>query len=388
MAETTWRGRWDQWWVIDEDRTAAGRARRRAVRRGVAAGFAMIVVGSVVRLPFLVMSPGPTYNTLGEVDGTPVIEVSGAPTFPATGQLDMTTVAERGGSSNGVTLGEALLGWVSSRQSVLPRESLYGPDTTGEEAAEQNDQLFALSQSDSIAAAMGELGIATTRSVVVTTVSGGSPADGIVEAGDEVVSVDGRTVAEPADVGRLVRQRSVGDTVVLTVLRADPQSGGTQRLALDIVAGTNAEWAAEAPDAGPTPYLGIGVGTRYEAPFDIDFTLDNVGGPSAGMMFSLALVDLLTEGSMTGGAHVAGTGTIDPDGNVGPIGGIRHKLVGARDAGAAVFLAPEGNCDEVVGHVPDGLTVVPVATLDAARETVERWAADPSATFPTCPASG
>jgi PDZ domain-containing protein len=102
------------------------------------------------------------------------------------------------------------------------------------------------------------------------------------------------------------------------------------------------------------------------------------------MMFSLAIIDLLTEGPMTGGGHVAGTGTIDPDGTVGPIGGIRQKLVGARDAGAGLFLAPADNCDEVTGYEPDGLTVVPVETLAQARDTVQRWAADPASAFATC----
>ena len=102
------------------------------------------------------------------------------------------------------------------------------------------------------------------------------------------------------------------------------------------------------------------------------------------MMFSLAIVDMLTEGYLNGGGQVAGTGTIDPAGNVGPIGGIQQKLVGAQREGVGLFLAPESNCDEVVGHVPNGLTVVPVATLAQARATVEEWVETPDAQFPQC----
>jgi PDZ domain-containing protein len=102
------------------------------------------------------------------------------------------------------------------------------------------------------------------------------------------------------------------------------------------------------------------------------------------MMFSLAIIDMLTEGQLNGGKHVAGTGSIDPEGNVGPIGGIQQKLGGARDAGAVLMLAPADNCDEVVGNVPDGLIVVPVSTLSEARNTVEKWVEDPDAQFPQC----
>lgn len=359
------------------------RARLRAVARGSAAGLLLMAFASVVRLPLLVLSPGPTYNTIGEVDGRPMIEISGQETFPTQGALDMTTILERGGSSGGVQLGEALAGWISPRAMVVPREAFYGPDTTGEEIEQENDQLFALSQSDAIAASMGELGIPTEESVVVTLVDGGTPADGIVQAGDEIRRVDGRPVDAPEDVGRAVRAKEVGDTVVLDVRRVETPGADPVRKRLEVVAAANPD-----PPAGQdprAPYLGIAVGTAHEAPFDIEFTLEDVGGPSAGLMFSLAIVDKLTEGSLTGGGHVAGTGTIDPEGVVGPIGGIVQKLAGAKDAGASLFLMPEGNCSEAAGKVPDGMAVAAVGTLAQARDVVEAWSKDPATDLPACP---
>lgn len=382
------RDRLRAWWDADRpEDTPYERTRHRAIRRGTVAGMTLVVVGSVVPVPFMVLSPGPTYNTIGEVDGEPVIVISGTTTYPTDGALDMTTVAERGGVSGGVNLGEAMLAWLQPDSSVVPRESIYGPDTTGAEVSARNDQMFALSQSDAIAAAMGELGIATEQAVVVTLVEGGSPADGIVRAGDEVVAVDGKPVQSPDDVVAAVRAHEVGDTVPLTVRRAD-ESGAMATTHLEVVAGASPAGAVDgsAGTADPVAYLGIGVGTRHDAPFDIAFTLQDVGGPSAGMMFSLAIVDMLTEGPMTGGGHVAGTGTIDPEGVVGPIGGITHKLQGARDAGATLFLAPADNCAEVVGHVPDGLQVVPVRTLSEARAAVQAWADDPEAPLASCSA--
>ena len=236
---------------------------------------------------------------------------------------------------------------------MIPRESIYGPEVTGEEIAERNDQLFALSQSDSIAAAMNELGIPTEEAIVVTVVAGGSPADGIVKAGDQIVSVNGQQVTTPAQVGEEVRKGEVGDTVTLEVLRVEEPGAEPTPQTLEVVTAANPN--PEDPDAPPQPYMGIVVGVAYEAPFDIEFGDSNVGGPSAGMMFSLGIIDMLTEGQLNGGKHVAGTGTIDPEGNVGPIGGIQQKLVGARDAGAELMLAPQDNCAEVVGNIPSGL---------------------------------
>jgi PDZ domain-containing protein len=229
---------------------------------------------------------------------------------------------------------------------------------------------------------MNELGIPTEEAIVVTVVAGGSPADGVVKAGDEIVSVNGKAVSSPADVGKEVRKGEIGDTVTLEVLRAEEPGAEPTPTTLEVVTVANPK--PEDPNAAPQPYMGIVVGVAYEAPFDIEFADSNVGGPSAGMMFSLGIIDMLTEGQLNGGKHVAGTGTIDPEGNVGPIGGIQQKLVGARDAGAEIMLAPQDNCAEVVGNIPDGLLVVPVSTLGQARDTLETWVADPQAQFPQC----
>lgn len=138
-------------------------------------------------------------------------------------------------------------------------------------------------------------------------------------------------------------------------------------------------------DGEETLLLGITLMTDYEFPFDVTIQLDNVGGPSAGMMFALGIIDTLTPGELNGGKEVAGTGTIDAEGTVGPIGGIRQKLYGARDAGADYFLAPEANCDEVVGHVPDGLQVIRTATLDESLAALDVIAEDGDVdALPTC----
>jgi PDZ domain-containing protein len=131
--------------------------------------------------------------------------------------------------------------------------------------------------------------------------------------------------------------------------------------------------AATSQDESKIPYIGIGIDINYAATFPIDFGVSGVGGPSAGSMFAVGIIDKLTPGSLTDGKIIAGTGTIDPTGNVGEIGGIQQKLIGAKKAGAVLFLAPQSNCIDVIGHIPDGLTVASVATLEDAIKAIEAF---------------
>lgn len=325
----------------------------------VVLGFVAVV--ALVPVPFVALSPGPTFNTIGDVGGTPLITISGEQTYPTAGTLDMTTVSERGGPFGAMYVSRALAGWLDPTVRVVPTEALYPADVPAEQVAQENQADFVDSQSSAVAAALHQLDIPVQEHVVVSSVTSGTPADGVLEPGDVVLSVDGTEVTTPDQVGAAVRAGAPGDEVVLRIDR-----DGDERT-VTVVAGTS-------PTTGGA-YLGITVATAYEAPFEIDFTLDDVGGPSAGLMFSLGIVDKLTPGYLNGGREVAGTGTIDPDGVVGPIGGIQQKLVGARDSGSTLFLAPRSNCDEVAGHVPDGLTVAAVGTLDEAVDALDDYVA-------------
>ena len=316
-------------------------------------GTVMVMAGSMIKLPLLILSPGPTYNTIGEVDGEPLITISGTTTYPTAGaaghdhHLRAGRVLGRGVPRRGA----ARVG-VPGAVSVPAGVDLRTRDDRAE-VSKRNDQLFALlpvgldRRGDE-----GGLGIPTQEAVVVTLVGGGSPADGIVQAGDQILTVDGQDVSTPAEVGELVREREVGDTVVLEVLRSEEPGAEPTQETLEVVTAVNPTAQAEDPQASPQAYLGIVVGIAYRAPFDIEFGDSNVGGPSAGMMFSLGIIDMLTDDQLNGGQHVAGTGTIDPEGNVGPIGGIQQKLVGAKRAGATLFVAPQDNCDDVEGEHP------------------------------------
>jgi PDZ domain-containing protein len=253
---------------------------------------------------------------------------------------------------------------------VVPIDAVYPDGQTDEEADEESAAEMANSQQEAVAAAFEELDIA--YQVIVNGVIEGSPADGVLEVGDRLVSANGTPIEGITDLRQAIAENGTDRAMTLAVGRAGHQ------LLLTVT-----PVPASADD--PTPIIGIQGG--YEFPFEVTIRLENVGGPSAGTMFALAVYDKLTEGPLTGGLVVAGTGTIRADGTVGPIGGIRQKMYGALDAGATVFLAPESNCDEVTGHIPEGLAVYAVATLDDALEIVETVSADGATSeLQTCPA--
>ena len=368
----------------DTPATEPGSPRRRPSRRAItiaisgAAVVLLALLAAVLPVPFIVVSPGPTFNTIGDVDGRPLVEISGTTTYPTTGYLDMTTVRERGEPRTSLTVFEALAAWADPEDAVLPREILYPDDVSGDEVAQRNAALFSTSQSHAVAAAMGVLERPVIEDVVVAAVVEGSPAQGALEPGDVIVSIDSAPVTTPAEVVEAVRARPVGSPLAFEVLRPGSASVDDTAAPVDVVV-----TSAASPDDPQLPYIGITAGILYRAEFPIEFTLTDVGGPSAGMMFALAIVDKLTPEDLAGGGHVAGTGTVSPEGAVGAIGGIRQKLAGARSAGATLFLMPELHCAEIAGYVPEGLTVVPVGTLADALAALAAWrAGEPTAACP------
>lgn len=326
---------------------------------------AMSLVVAFVPLPYLELSPGPTYNTIGEVDGTPLIKISGTTTYPTSGHLDLTTVSERGAPDSGVLTLRLITGWADPDTKVLPREVFYPDDLGDIDIGAENARAFSDSTATAIAAALNHLDEPVREVTIIASVITGSPSDGQLEPGDEIVSIDGTPIAKPADVTAVMGGVTPGDEVAVVVKRGPDKKFVTA----GIVTATN-------PDDASRAYLGITVGITYEALFDIDITLDSVGGPSAGLMLSLGIVDLLTPGSLVDGRFVAGTGTITPEGKVGPIGGIAQKLAGARDAGATLFLVPAENCAEALeAGIPDGLSIAKVSTLDEAVAELDSYRA-------------
>lgn len=347
----------------------------------------LVAVAFLLPVPFVKLAPGPTFNVVGQEDGADVISITGAETFPVSGTLDMTTVLESGGPRGGLTFVDAIASWLDPSDAVVPRELLFPDDVTGEEVRERQAMLFSTSESNAVAAAMTYLDLPLVTQNVVTAVFEGTPADGVLLPKDEILSINGVEVTEVTEVAEAIRAEPIGTTFEIVVRRdgvlSTDAADGSDALRDDVEQNLSVT-SADNPDNAGVPYIGIGVGEYFSAEFPIDFTLEDIGGPSAGLMFATGIVAKLTPEDLVAGAHIAGTGTIEPDGTVGPIGGIRQKLAGARDAGATLFLMPAEHCAEAAGHVPDGLTVTPVETLTDGIEAIEAFTAGESVL--SCPA--
>lgn len=337
---------------------------------------ALIAAAVLIPVPFVTMSPGPTENTLGKVGGKQIIEVAGADTYPTNGQLDLTTVAVTSPDQQ-LDLTEAIADWLNPDTAVVPRSFVYSETETPAQVEQRNAVAMETSQQEAVAAALTEVGKPfESDAVVVLEILHDAPALGKLDAGDIIHEVDGEPIQTPEDVADAVSKHEPGDRVRFGVERdGEP---------LDVTVET-----VPRPDDAKKAMVGITPATGYDFyPIDIKVNLaEEIGGPSAGGMFALAMVDRLEKGSLTGGRHIAGTGTIDSEGRIGPIGGIQQKLLGARASGATIFLVPAGNCAEAASADVPGLRLLEVATLHSAVDALEKTKKNPKAAVPTCDAS-
>lgn len=320
----------------------------------------LVLFSLVVPLPYVALAPGPASNTLS----TGLITITGEKTYPTSGSLFLTTVSVSNPES--ILRGALVLQeWVSPNDSVMPREAVYPPTDNTEQIQERNAEEMRLSQQHATTAALKYLGYQLPSRVLVLRVVADAPADGILKAADELVSVDGVAVTSVNQVIELVRKHKPGEEVRFQIKRGNE--------VLKVITKT--------ANRDGNAYVGIAPTAVYAYPFDVKIKLDDVGGPSAGLMFALGIVEKLTPDSLTRGRTIAGTGTIDDLGRVGPIGGIGEKIQGAAKRGATVFLAPYANCKEIT-HKPKSMKIVAVATLaDAVQALREK---DPKE-LPLCP---
>lgn len=323
---------------------------------------------SFIPLPYVILQPGPITNTLGKLDGKPIIQIKGASTYPAKGALDFTTVRVVGGPGVRVNAFDLLIAGIRADQEIFDRAEIYPEETTREQIQQENAAEMVDSQEVAAAIALRETGHEVPERVIVSQVPEGSPSAGVLEAGDEFISVGGKPVTDAASVQAAIREHRAGTPIEMVVRRKEKDT----------------TLSVPTRDNNGTTMVGVLLGRDYELPVDVTITAGGVGGPSAGTMFTLAVYDLLTPGDLTGGKRIAGTGTMQPDESIGPIGGIRQKLVGARNGGAQWFLAPADNCDEVKGHVPDDLRVVRVGTFGEALAAVKAIGTGAADGLPTC----
>lgn len=334
---------------------------------GLAASLLLAVL-TVVPAQYAIEGPGPTFDTLSTADEAPLVEINGAATYPSTGELRLTTVSVSNASSQRFTVGAVIEGFFSPARTVQPVESVLGSAEDQKASEERSAQQWISSQEAATVSALEALGIEVPATISVVEVLDESNTKGKLEVGDVLVAADGTDLVTYTDLSNYLASRQPGDAVTLTVTR----QGEEQTVSFDLI------------DVDGAARMGITVDPRFDPPIDVTVAIDRVGGPSAGMMFALAIMDQLTPADELNGARVAGTGVIDVDGQVYPIGGIAHKMFGARDAGADYFLAPVENCDEVVGHIPDGLDVYAVDTLDDAYAAIAAIGTNDTSSLPRC----
>ena len=324
-------------------------------------------------VPYVTFAPGPTVNVLGKFEDKSIVTVSGHKAYKDDGGLRLVTVIPSGPDEK-ISIPQLVSAWVDPDRDVYPYRAIYPKTATRDSVREESSAQMVSSKDSAVAAALRALDIPFKTAVKISDVTKGGPADGKLKAGDQVLSVNGRKVTGLEQLTSIIRPLPVGTDIKVKVQRDGKE------LEKEMT-------TAAAPDDKSASAVQVAIGPGFEFPFDVKLNIsENIGGPSGGLMFALGIYDVLTPGSLTDGKVIAGTGEIDADGKVLPIGGIQQKLVGAQDDGAELFLVPADNCAEALGgnYDPDKMRLVKVSTIEQALDEVQAWVKDPDAKLARC----
>lgn len=332
------------------------------------------VVAMVVQpVPWVVYAPGPTLDVLGEYDGEAIVEVQDRKQYRDDGDLLMLTVISSTPSEK-VELFAVVAAWLDPARAVYPYDLIYSPEDTSESVREQSQEQMTSSQDNARAAALAALDVPFESWVAVTDVDPKGGSAGKLAKGDRLEAINGVAVRNVPELFRQMRKVRPGSEVVVTASRAGVSTEHRIR-------------TKPSEDEPPRALIGVGIRQEFRFPYDVDLNIsENIGGPSAGMMFSLAIYDVLTPGSLTAGKKIAGTGEVDPEGTIGPIGGVQQKLAAADRDDARLFLVPADNCQEALASSFDReqMRLVRADDVDQVIEQIEKWADDPRAELTEC----
>ena len=347
---------------------------RRKLTLGVSIVIALLLVALAIPMPYVIEKPGPTFDVLGKQGKKDVITIEGSKTYPTKGALRMVTVSMRGGPGAQVSLAELGFALTQKTSQITPQEEVFPKHVTREQIQQLSAAQMQGSQQSAEAAALAELGYRVPATFEVSAVAKGTDAQEKLKEGDQIVGISAGS--------KSVRTDTAGSIFAFlkqippkTSVRVQLKRAGKEQ-AVDVTT-SKAEGRAGS-------VLGVGLNPKLTLPVKVNISLADVGGPSAGTIFALGIIDQLTPGAMTGGRQIAGTGAIRMDGQVEPIGGVAQKMAGARADGAEYFLVPKANCADTVGKIPTGLKVVRIATLKEARNAVENIGAGKAEGLPTC----
>lgn len=312
------------------------------------ASLALLTGAATFTIPYYAIAPG------SAVPVSPLVEVVDGPSHPPDGEILLTTVSLRQ-----VTLLGAVQGWIDPAVDVVKEEIIRPPDVSSEEYRRLNLQAMDTSKEQALGVAFEHLGYdaITGSGAQIVQIVRDTPADRDLAPGDTILAVDGEPIELHSEAVNVLAERRPGDDVVLTV---EDDAGDEREVQVRL---------ASHPDDDDRPFLGVTLRTRdprFEFPYEVEIASDRIGGPSAGLAFTLEVLDLLTEGELTGGRLVAATGTMELDGSVGQVGGVAQKAVAVRKAGAELFLVPAGELEEARRHAGKGLQVEEVTSLEDA----------------------
>lgn len=322
---------------------------------------ALVILAAVIPSPYAIQRPGPVVNALGEIEteaGTvAVVRIDGTDTFGTDGSLNVLSISIIGSPEKPASWLTVAGTWFDPSRRIVPMEEVFPAGLTSEQRTERNAAMMVDSQTQATAAALNELGEGFEGSVTVAAVTPGGPVHGVLHDGDEILSINGSPVRGLGGLRAAIAANEPGAAVTIRILRHGSE--------LDVQA------TPALPEGYATPMLGVAVHSEFAFPFEVELELDRIGGPSAGLIFALAVYDSLTPGALAEGLTVSGTGTIDDAGAVGSIGGLEQKIWGALNAGSDLMLMPIANCVDLPDRLPDGVRVAPVATLGEAIAAIE-----------------
>lgn len=322
-------------------------------------------------IPYVFFKPGVPDNVAGNI-----ITIKDSKTYPINGKLFITSILVTNPDSP-VFGAETIVNWALGPHVVLPRESVYPPIRPAQKIERDSQNEMESSKATSTAAALRYLGYEFKELYYISDIREYSDALNKLKVGDVITAVDGKAINEIEEIRTSYKGKKIGDSLRITVERKN-KDGNLSSITTDVTLVENLDVSSDTGEKKPA--IGILVGTTARFPIDVNFNLPGVGGPSAGMIFAVGIIEKLTEEDLVRGRKIAGTGSITASGKVGGIGGIEEKMIGASRIGATIFLAPRENCPDIK-NVPKGLKVIPVSTLS---EAIDALRAPDNFKHPTC----
>lgn len=371
------------------DETDSSRVRRSfrdPVFRKVSAGTlfaASAALGVMMPSSFLAQTSGPTLDVNSTIDNQAIVKLEGVPSYPTATKLLMTTVSAWGNADGGVNGAQAVTALFTKGQELLPVRAVYPKNVTAQEVNAENQQLMTFSQDSAALLAFEMAGYAVSMDVKISQIFPDRPSGKVLQVGDIFRGIklpdmtDFQPVKSHYQMAQLIDQTAPGTEITVQVER----SGEIVEESFETI-----PYPEDATGwVHPGSLLGVAITVEnVELPAEVEYLVEGIGGPSAGSMFTLGIYDQLTEGPLAGDKTIAGTGTVAWDGDIGPIGGIRHKLAGAKSDGATDFLAPALNCADTVGYEPAGLNIWAVRNTFEALDAVEAIAAGDTSQLQSC----